>query len=417
MSPPERRAATEAREGALPPPSTPLFWALAGVACVGAVALALGAVAARRATSRELVELLVLTAGFAVLSLRPLRLPSGAILHPGVVLSTASVFLLSPLLAALVPVPGLVVLTLRSRRPAWAVLFTVGHGALSLWSAAVVYRAIAPEGPPSLPGMLPGALPAIVVHEVAQWLVSAVMVAHRQGRTLREQVHLIVHKDINWGTLGLNLLGITAALSYHEQGVWGLGLQVALLLSLFQSITYYTRLEVWQQAAHTDGLTGVGNRAAWEAFGRSLRAGTAKLRGTLFVLDLNDLKLLNDRHGHAVGDDALRELARILKGTLRRSDQLFRYGGDEFVAFLPHGPGAEEAVRARVEAAVERFAEGWAVRGIPATVSLGAATAPAESEALDDLFGLADARMYARKEAYRRSAARVPLLQAERTGA
>lgn len=417
MSPPERRAATEAQESPFPPSDSPLFWALAGVSGVGALALGLGVVAASRAGSRELLDLLVLTAGFAVLSLRPLRLPSGAILHPGVVLSTASIFLLSPLLAALVPVPGLVVLTLRSRRPAWAVLFTVGHGALSLWSAALVYRALAPGGPPALPDMLPGAIPAILVHEVAQWLVSAVMVAYRQGRSLREQIHLIVHKDINWGTLGLNLLGITAALSYHQEGAWGLVLQVALLLSLFQSITYYTRLEVWQQAAHTDGLTGVGNRAAWEAFARSIRTAPTRLRGTLFVLDLNDLKLLNDRHGHALGDDALRELARILKGTLRRSDQLFRYGGDEFVAFLPHGPGAEEAVRSRVEAAVERFSEAWAKRGIPATVSLGAATAPAESEALDDLFGLADARMYGSKEAYRRNTQRTPPLREAQTRA
>lgn len=371
-------------------------WALAGVSAAGALALALGGAAVLRGPASELTHLAVLTVGFAVLSPRRLRLPSGAVLHPGVVLSTAGIFLLPPSLAALVPVPGLVVLTLRSRRPAWAVFFTIGHGALSLWTGALVYRALTPAGPPELPGMLPGAVPAILAHEVVQWLISAVMVAYRQGRSLGEQLQLIARRDLNWGTLGLNLLGITAALSYHRDGGWGLALQVVLLLAFFQSITYYTRLEVWQQAAHTDGLTGVGNRAAWESFARS--TGTP-VHGTLFVVDLDNFKLLNDRHGHALGDEALRELARVLRGSLRRSDQLFRFGGDEFVAFLPHGGGAEEIVHGRVADALQRFSEAWQRRGVPVTASLGAAVGPAEAQSVAELFALADQRMYAAKEA------------------
>ena len=53
------------------------------------------------------------------------------------------------------------------------------------------------------------------------------------------------------------------------------------------------------------------------------------------VFDLDGFKELNDRMGHLVGDEGLRQFARVLKKYLRDSDQLFRYGGDEFVVILP----------------------------------------------------------------------------------
>ncbi|RTI16397.1 GGDEF domain-containing protein, partial [Thermus scotoductus] len=89
-----------------------------------------------------------------------------------------------------------------------------------------------------------------------------------------------------------------------------------------------------QEAARTDPLTGLGNRRALEeAFPLLLQeARTLGEPLSLIYWDLNGLKALNDREGHAVGDQALKSLAQALRNLSRRRDVAFRIGGDEFVS-------------------------------------------------------------------------------------
>lgn len=105
--------------------------------------------------------------------------------------------------------------------------------------------------------------------------------------------------------------------------------------------------EQLQRLATTDALTGLRNRRGFDEtldreWKRSLRAGSPT---SLLLLDLDHFKRLNDAYGHAVGDDCLRAAAQALRGAVRREiDDVFRYGGEELAAILPH-TDLEGAVR------------------------------------------------------------------------
>lgn len=106
--------------------------------------------------------------------------------------------------------------------------------------------------------------------------------------------------------------------------------------------------------ATTDSLTGLSNRAGFQRLPEhTLRS--AKRRGEpcqLIYIDMNEFKPINDLHGHAVGDDALREMASLLLRSLRASDVIARLGGDEFVALL-EGKGAAHGLK-RLQNATDR---------------------------------------------------------------
>jgi diguanylate cyclase (GGDEF)-like protein len=93
-----------------------------------------------------------------------------------------------------------------------------------------------------------------------------------------------------------------------------------------------------------DGLTGLGNH---RAFQEELDVQVATARDddaplALLIIDVDDLKKINDRKGHAAGDELLRAVAQVMRGNLRRSDRAYRIGGDEFALLLP-GCGLDDA--------------------------------------------------------------------------
>ncbi len=95
------------------------------------------------------------------------------------------------------------------------------------------------------------------------------------------------------------------------------------------------------RAAHTDELTGVANRRFVTArIDDMLRreVATDKVLGCVCVLDLDNFKYINDRHGHAAGDMILRDFAKRIHGLVRRTDCFGRVGGEEFVLVLPETP-------------------------------------------------------------------------------
>jgi diguanylate cyclase (GGDEF)-like protein len=147
--------------------------------------------------------------------------------------------------------------------------------------------------------------------------------------------------------------------------------------------------------AATDGLTGVANRRTFEAaldveLTRASRSGTAV---SLVLLDIDHFKRLNDAHGHQVGDEVLRGVAKLLKQQSRAFDTPARYGGEEFAVIMPACDiadaerGAERLRRAI--AAMETVA--------PVTVSTGVATFPVHAADAASLVQMADGALYESK--------------------
>lgn len=105
-------------------------------------------------------------------------------------------------------------------------------------------------------------------------------------------------------------------------------------------------LEETRREASTDGLTGIANRLQFERTLRAAAAAAMEDGATLCLLmaDIDHFKVFNDTHGHSVGDQVLRLVARVLVETVRPADLVARYGGEEFAVILP-GCDLEEAAR------------------------------------------------------------------------
>jgi diguanylate cyclase (GGDEF)-like protein len=150
-----------------------------------------------------------------------------------------------------------------------------------------------------------------------------------------------------------------------QQGVWALVMVVFALSSIIVGILYRKvrnanaalrekNLELKQQSVR-DPLTGLYNRRHFQEFMRNHQqvekrgAGTSgeEIVGALFLLDVDHFKHINDSHGHAAGDAVLKSISDGLREILRETDMIVRWGGEEFLAFLPAIPksGLDEVAR------------------------------------------------------------------------
>ncbi len=157
-------------------------------------------------------------------------------------------------------------------------------------------------------------------------------------------------------------------------------------------------LELYGRArsdALLDALTGLGNhRAFQEELARQLdyaRRHTTAL--ALLLIDVDDLKKVNDQRGHAFGDELLASVGRVASSALRRSDRAFRVGGDEFAVLLPHSDIASALSVAR--RILARALSGEAGRSVdPYSVSIGVSAYPAPAAESQLLYRQADAALY-----------------------
>ena len=168
----------------------------------------------------------------------------------------------------------------------------------------------------------------------------------------------------------------------------------------------------YRRKAVTDRLTGLGNRLAYtELFQHHVTAPGAPEPGLcLVMMDLDDLKKQNDRFGHAAGDQLLRGAAGAMRSAFPKGTELFRYGGDEFIAMLMAKKDAVEEMIRRLDAACLAWTNSREnLHGATLSVSAGYAfvyeiTAEDNAEHLREVCELADQRMYEVKKS--RQAAR-----------
>ena len=159
-----------------------------------------------------------------------------------------------------------------------------------------------------------------------------------------------------------------------------------------------------QQMAFHDSLTGLPNRKLFsDRLGIVLaQAKRNKKKVGIVMLDLDNFKDVNDTLGHDVGDTLLKAVAERLSGTLRKSDTVARFGGDEFVLIFPDMEIIEEAIQV-VQKIIDRFHKPFLIdtHQLVVTTSIGIAVYPNDGMDEEILMKNADIAMYQAKQAGR----------------
>jgi diguanylate cyclase (GGDEF)-like protein len=200
-------------------------------------------------------------------------------------------------------------------------------------------------------------------------------------------------------------LGIQAFLSADYTGGWlavfaletmlyAVGTAFIVLLMVKEN-----DIDVYRNAASTDHLTGLLNRRAFldNALSLCARRGERGQPVTMLMLDLDHFKSINDRFGHAIGDEVLRVFAAVARSSMRGSDIVGRLGGEEFAVIIPEPMEFAARIAERLRAAFEEAGVTISGHAIGATVSIGAAASCEPVADIGALIARADAALYRAK--------------------
>jgi diguanylate cyclase (GGDEF)-like protein len=287
--------------------------------------------------------------------------------------------------------------TLRSpaKNPMHRVVFSVAALALTMASAGWIYQWLG--GRPGLWTETPQFEPLISAATVV-FLLNSILVAGAVALTTSRSILLVWFESYlpTWPTymIGAGLAsGIAVVL--ERRAYWLLPLLAGPLVLLHRNFIAY--LENVRHSV-TDPLTGLPNQRHMVAhLERQLsEARTSQRPFAVIFMDLDGLKIVNDRGGHQAGDTALMRVADCLRKTIRIHDVCARCGGDEFVAVLSDCGAAEAKLRRdelqrAVRAIAIDLAPGFRA---PLDISAGVAVYPDDGDTQEQLLAVADSRMY-----------------------
>jgi len=171
-----------------------------------------------------------------------------------------------------------------------------------------------------------------------------------------------------------------------------------------QAVTAFQNARLLEQVGHLawhDALTGLPNRRLLEdrVHQEIERARRLDEPSTMFFVDLDRFKKVNDTLGHAAGDDLIRQVAERLREVVRRQDTVARLGGDEFAILLP-GLADPSVIRLLAERMLEALHRPYVIDGndVHTSASIGVASFPEHGASYDELLSRADAAMYRSKD-------------------
>ena len=343
-------------------------------------------------TLRHVAELVALFAAIALAERFPVPVEgmgAGGVTL-GFVFSIASIVLLGWPDAVLVVVAGPTVTHLLGGRPPLRVAYNSSMFALSALAAGTIVDQM--HGNSAALVVARVIVAAFVYYWVVNLaLISAVLAASSGKPYLEVATENLVQTTAPFALM--TSAAVILCILWQRTPLLSVALGGPLLaIALYQRSTFKAMQAM--RLALTDPLTGLGNhRSFHERLQRELDA--AEHAGTsvgLCLFDLDDLKSINDTHGHPIGDSVLGQVA----SRLRQGGEAFRLGGDEFAVLLPDHD--ERKATAVARSIVERIAA-LRIEGIEeVTVSGGVATYPSHGVARDELIRLADSALYWAKE-------------------
>lgn len=175
-----------------------------------------------------------------------------------------------------------------------------------------------------------------------------------------------------------------------------------LLWPCFCLTLFFAHLFMVKADYSRDGLTGLYNRRRCNEFFAELARGQRRKAYLFLMIDMDDFKRINDAHGHTQGDKALKDVAEILKKSVRHRDFVARYGGDEFLLVLEDNPNVQD-VRGRIARELAAF-NASNTRPYVLSMSIGSGVyEPADPRSAQEFLEYVDRRMFLHKQEQRQT--------------